>query len=157
MTTVAIARTAGEVSLLGGTVTSSVIAYEKGSALTAAKKRISEMTGDNSEANNAHVQAASDLKEIVNIFHMINNYLVDKHSADIVNIKENDGEQKTLKDRISALNECMKDYLNNKKTWKDCNMTKDKGGGEDGKTLDEYVEELMNSHEGGKYKLQEEG
>lgn len=116
MTTVAIARAAGEVGLLGGTVTSSVIAYEKGSALTAAKKRISEMTGDNSEANNAHVQAASDLKEIVNIFHMINNYLVDKHSADIVNIKENDGEQKTLKDRISALNECMKDYLNNKKT-----------------------------------------
>lgn len=35
-------------------------------------------------------------------------------------------------------------------------MTKDKGGSEDGKTLDEYVEELMNSHEGGKYKLQEE-
>lgn len=34
-------------------------------------------------------------------------------------------------------------------------MTKDKEG-EDGKTLDEYVDELISSHESGKYKLQEE-
>lgn len=155
MTITAIARAAGEVGLLGGTVTSSVIAYENGSALTAAKKHISTMAEANSTANNEHVQAVSDLKDIVNTFHMINNYLIEKHSTDIEQIKETDGEKKTLKDRINALNGCMKDYLNNKKEWKDCNMTKDKEG-DDGKTLDEYVDELISSHESGKYKLQEE-